>query len=178
MRGVSNKHCLLTFFICSRRHFQILPHFQKLQIRHDISWESSTGRRFSWNIIPYFYWKLGKMLQNLSSAAVVIATLRVKLLHASRKFCCLLMIFANNLDPDQARKMLGLIWIQAVWHWCHFWKNILKKVLLKNICRDQTIMENYPACREIKLLEVSHTCMILATFRENLILLYTDNKGS
>ena len=38
----------------------------------------------------------------LLSAAVVIATLRVKLLHASRKFCCLLMIFANNLDPDQA----------------------------------------------------------------------------
>ena len=30
------------------------------------------------NIIPYFFWKLGKMSQNLSSAAVVIGALRVK----------------------------------------------------------------------------------------------------
>ena len=29
------------------------------------------------NKISYFYWKLGKMLQNLSSAAVVIGALRV-----------------------------------------------------------------------------------------------------
>ena len=32
--------------ICSRRHSQILPLFQKRQIRHDISCESSAGRRF------------------------------------------------------------------------------------------------------------------------------------
>ena len=30
-----------------------------------------------WNIIPYFFHKLGKMSQNLSSAAVVIGALRV-----------------------------------------------------------------------------------------------------
>ena len=65
--------------ICSRRQFQILLFFQKKQIRHDISLESSAGRRFSRSIIPYFFRKLGKMLQNLSSAAVVIDTLRVKL---------------------------------------------------------------------------------------------------
>ena len=39
--------------------------------------ESSVGRRFSWNIIPYFCQKLGKMSQNLSSAAVMIGAWRV-----------------------------------------------------------------------------------------------------
>ena len=28
----------------------------------------------------------------------------------------LLKTFANSLDPDQARQMSGLIWIQTVWH--------------------------------------------------------------
>ena len=45
---------------------------------HDISLQSSAGRRFSCNIIPYFCRKLGKMSQNLSSAAIVIVALRVK----------------------------------------------------------------------------------------------------
>ena len=35
-------------------------------------------RQFSCNIIPYFFRKLGKMSQNLSSVAVVIGALRVK----------------------------------------------------------------------------------------------------
>ena len=48
--------------ICSRRQFLILPLFQKQQIRHDISWKSSAGRRFSWNIIPYFCQKLGNFV--------------------------------------------------------------------------------------------------------------------
>ena len=39
--------------------------------------KSSAGRRFSRNIIPYFFQKLGKMSQNLSSTAVVIGALRV-----------------------------------------------------------------------------------------------------
>ena len=29
-------------------------------------------------------------------------------------FCCLLITFANSLDPDQARQVSGLIWIQTV----------------------------------------------------------------
>ena len=33
------------------------------------------------NIIPYFFQKLGKILQNLSSAAVVIGALRVKYMY-------------------------------------------------------------------------------------------------
>ena len=39
----------------------------------------SAGRQFSCNIIPYFCRKLGKVSQNLSSAAVVIGALRVNL---------------------------------------------------------------------------------------------------
>ena len=42
---------------------------------------------------------------------------------SSQTFCCQLIIFANSLDPDQARqnvgpadKMSGLIWIQNVLH--------------------------------------------------------------
>ena len=31
-------------------------------------------------------------------------------------FCCLLITFANSLDPDQARQNVGLVWIQTVWH--------------------------------------------------------------
>ena len=54
MRGVSNKHCLLTFFISKEK----------------------CGYN---NIIAYFFRKLGKMFQNLSSAAVMIGALRVKL---------------------------------------------------------------------------------------------------
>ena len=48
--------------LCSRRQFQILPLFQKLQIKHDISWESTAGRGFSWNIIAIFFSKPWKMI--------------------------------------------------------------------------------------------------------------------
>ena len=67
--------------------------------------------------MPYFFQKLGKMLQNLLSAAAVIGAFRVKIekfikpypfVHenklntvlASGNFCSLLITFANNLDPD------------------------------------------------------------------------------
>ena len=39
------------------------------------------------NIIPYFCQKLGKMLQNLSSAAVVIGALRVNFMHKILDIC-------------------------------------------------------------------------------------------
>ena len=48
------------------------------------------------------------MLQNLSSAVVVIGTLRVNSFQAGANFCRLLITFANNLEPGQADKMLGL----------------------------------------------------------------------
>ena len=55
--------------------------------------------RFSWNIILYFFRKLGKMSQNLSSAAVAIVSLRVNhrtinamLVHLSTIICIRLEI--------------------------------------------------------------------------------------
>ena len=49
--------------------------------------ENRLGRHFSLNIIPYFFPKFGKMLQNLPSAAVVIGALVVNwcLLHCQAK---------------------------------------------------------------------------------------------
>ena len=49
--------------------------------------DSSAGRQFSCNIIPYFFPKLEKMSQNLSSAAVVIGALRVNKDDMSRHMC-------------------------------------------------------------------------------------------
>ena len=46
------------------------------------------------------------MLQNLSSAAVVIGALRVNSFPASGDFCRLLLIIANSLDPDQVQHTL------------------------------------------------------------------------
>ena len=45
-----------------------------------------------------FFRKLGKMSQNLSSAAVVIGALRVK-----KKYFRNTIRVSNSLDPDQAR---------------------------------------------------------------------------
>ena len=75
---------------------------------------------FQWNIIPYFCRKLGKLWQNLLSAAVVIDALRVNSLHAIKFFMHLpsssdffskMNLFKNSfkntigvsnvLDPDQ-----------------------------------------------------------------------------
>ena len=41
-----------------------------------------SSRRFSCDITPYFYQKLGKMSQNLPSAAVVRGTLRVNIINS------------------------------------------------------------------------------------------------
>ena len=52
--------------------------------------------------------------------------------HLGSTLCCLLIIFANSLDPDQARQNLSRIWIQTVWHSGGsperiFWKSLLFK---------------------------------------------------
>ena len=54
-RPVAGKELSLKapLIIRSRRQIKILQ-YQKEQIRHDISCDSSAGRRFSWNIIPFF----------------------------------------------------------------------------------------------------------------------------
>ena len=77
----------------------MLPLFRKTskQKRHDISQESSAGRWLSCNIIPYFCQKLGKMSQNVSSAAVVIGALRVKIVLAF-KISIHVFIFDKKFD--------------------------------------------------------------------------------
>ena len=54
-------------------------------IFHENHQLADDSRRFSRNIIPYICRKLGKMLHNLSSAAVMIGALRVK---APKLFAC------------------------------------------------------------------------------------------
>ena len=45
-----------------------------------------------------FFLKLGKMSQNLTSAAVVISALRVNSLHAPAKFICVKTMIRVNID--------------------------------------------------------------------------------
>ena len=59
-----------------------------------------------------FFQKLGKMLQNLSSAAVVIGALRVNQLlvyckfeNSSKKFFRNTIRVSNGLNPDQAPRL-------------------------------------------------------------------------
>ena len=51
-------------------------------------------------LISYFFRKLGKMLQNLSSAAVVISALRVNSLYMS-DFCRLQIFFKINFSEKK-----------------------------------------------------------------------------
>ena len=55
----------------------------------------------------------------------------------------LLSTHRQNVVPDLDPNFMTL--------WCYSWNNIVKKVMLKNICRRQKIMENYPACRVNRL---------------------------
>ena len=57
-------------------------------------------------------------------------------LPASGEFCQLLVILANSLDPHQARQNVGPdLDPKCFALLCYSRKNILKKVMLKNICR-------------------------------------------
>ena len=63
--------------ICRRQHFQILPLFQNFQngmIFHENRLLADDSHEISYLI---YFQKLGKMSQNLSSASVVIGSLRV-----------------------------------------------------------------------------------------------------
>ena len=48
--------------------------------------------------------------------AIFCVTLVVLLTLCRLCMCHLLITFANSLDPDQAWKMSGLIWIQTIWN--------------------------------------------------------------
>ena len=58
--------------------------------------------------------------------------------------CCLLITFANSLDPDQARQIVWPDHVPLYKYVC-----ILKKMILKKSSRRQKRMQNYVACKEI-----------------------------
>ena len=72
---------------------------------------------------------------------------------ASGNSCCLLIIFANSLDPDQAQQTVR-----------HSWKIFLKKKAnskkkKKKIHRPPKSMQNYPACKELRTLTSKPSCL-------------------
>ena len=61
---------------------------------------------------------------------------------------CLLITFANSLDPDQAWQNLGCnLNPNCLTLWWYSWKSWLKK-----IHRGQKSMPNYPECKELMML--------------------------
>ena len=81
--------------ICRRQHFQILPLFQNFQngmIFHENRLLADDSPEISYLI---YFQKLGKMSQNLSSASVVIGSLRVITL------CLLVCLIYSKLHPSQ-----------------------------------------------------------------------------
>ena len=74
---------------------------------------------------------------------------QVNSLSTSGEFCHLLMIFANILDPDQAQKNIGPDLDPICLTCCYFRKNILKEVVLKNICRQQKSHEKLPSMQKV-----------------------------
>ena len=74
-------------------------------------------------------------------------------LPTSGDFCHLLITFANSLDPDQAGQNIGPdLDPNCLTLWCYSWKIFLGKVNLNKIHRWQKSMQNYPACKELKVL--------------------------
>ena len=106
-------------------------------IRHDISWESSVSRPFSWNIIPYFFPKIrkdvAKFVVYCSSWLALLGILLNSFL-ASSDFCSLLKTFLNSLDPDQDGQ-------------CS-WK--IFKLLLKKVSRHRRKPEILPSMLKLK----------------------------
>ena len=66
------------------------------------------------------------------------------LLPASSKFCYLLMIFANSLDPDQAGQSGSMLFDTPML----FPKEYFEKKNVEN--ERQKNMKNYPACKELR----------------------------
>ena len=69
---------------------------------------------------------------------------------ASGDFYRLLITFANNFDPDQARKKCRAWSGSKLFDTLMvFLKEFFEKVNLKKIHRQQKSMQNYPACKEL-----------------------------
>ena len=106
--------------ISSRRQFQVCRFFKNTNMQ----WYFM--RIVCWQIAfdPYFFWKLGKILQNLSSAAVLIGALRVKqvLWHAvmtNVKCSFVLACFAETCFGTIELQWSCMIYLRIMWYIKH-----------------------------------------------------------
>ena len=75
--------------------------------------------------------------------------------------CCLLITFANSLDPDQDWQNVDPdLDPNCLTLWWYFWKNISKKFFLKKSVRRQQNRKNYPAFKEIKISSCKSVCLL------------------
>ena len=62
----------------------------------------------------------------------------------------------------RAYKMLGLIWILAVWHWLFSWKNFSKKLILKKKSADHKKHAKFPVGKDLLYPANLEFCRLLA----------------
>ena len=73
--------------------------------------------------------------------------LALSLLEENFIICCLSLQTAwTQIRPIE---ILGLIWIQIVWHWLYSWRLIFEKKKWKSLANDKKACKNYPACIEL-----------------------------
>ena len=84
--------CVIKLILCFKSNFNILGKF---------------NRRQTEGIFLYFF--LQKIIKFFKIISIYIfpRMLHVHYFPTSGDFCCLLIIFANSLDPDQARQNVG-----------------------------------------------------------------------
>ena len=81
---------------------------------------------------PGWYFAHGQDDLNLDILHMFEGTFSLNSLLASGDFCRLLIIFANSLDPDQARQNVGPdLDPDCLTLWCYSWKIFFEKVKLK-----------------------------------------------
>ena len=82
---------------------------------------------------------------------------------ASGEFCCLLITYANSLDPDQDEENVGPdLYVSKPFDTCIvFLKEFLEKVNFeKKVSRRQKKpIKNYPACNELTLKAARKKCI-------------------
>ena len=72
---------------------------------------------------------------------------------ACQGFCLLLITIANSLDPDQDWQNVGPdLDPNCLTLWLCSWRNFSRKVNFEKISRWQQKHENYPACKELKII--------------------------
>ena len=101
------------------------------------------SRGFTWNIKSYFLWKAMKKYLWMSSAAVVIGALRVKMLFAmisvyiktsvTRKWLCSLQIYQNNTPATVLSSMVSFI-LRCDYFLKHFLRKNFEIRFLTKMC--------------------------------------------